>query len=203
MHNKLVSDRIAASLKGSDQDGALPCKLSFEDLDVATKEFTPELAAKIKAALLMLVKNMASMYADLPSFVEYITPLVALAKDETSFVPMLKLIIDSASSRRKPLALQHHKPVALPMLNPDFGQKDDRDTRDSARLKAAYKREFKGAKREIRRDNEFLARHEAQERTQKDAEYKKMINRVYGTIANDAAGLADSKTSKAKKPRTK
>ncbi len=186
IYNRLIEDRLKAALCGSKSSSLVPVKLGFDDLAIDSKEFTPELARIILGSTIYLIKRAGELYCECPSFPEYLGPLLSAAESapQSSSLSTLSLIHKSASSRRKALTLQHHKPIALPMLNPDLGG-DEKEVRETTRLKAACKREFKGAKREIRRDNEFLARHEATERKRKDQDYKQMINRVIGTIAND------------------
>ena len=97
-------------------------------------------------------------------------------------------------SSSKSLQLQQHKPLALPLLTPDFsvdyslenrkrpGQ--DLDAQSAARLKRAHKREYKGAVRELKRDAAFLSEHKVKEIRRKDSEYKSKINKIIGSIGN-------------------
>jgi len=187
MYNRLLAERLQAVYKM--ESDCAPTKLTFEDLLNVPQEFTEEFGKKVLSSLLHVIVTAGNLYSGSPAFPDLFTPIIEALPSFDAFAT-LKLVVQSASSRRKPLLLQHHKPVALPMLTPDLGTAQDKDTRDQARLKAAFKREYKGAKREIRRDAQFLTRHESSERKRKDQEYKQMINRVYGTIANDAAGSA-------------
>lgn len=185
MYNRLLAERLQAVY--NIEPSCTPSKLTFEDLLNVPKEFTEEFGGKLFSALLQVIVTAGNIYSGSPAFPDLFSPIID-ALPNFDGLATLKVIVQSASSRRKPLLLQHHKPVALPMLTPDLGTPQDKDSRDQARLKAAFKREYKGAKREIRRDAQFLTRHETSERKRKDQEYKQMINRVYGTIANDAAG---------------
>lgn len=94
----------------------------------------------------------------------------------------------------KSLQLQKHKPLALPLLTPDFAADyslehrkrsgQDADEQSAARMKRAMKREYKGAVRELKRDAAFLAEHKVKETRKKDAEYKAKMNKIMGSIAN-------------------
>ena len=94
----------------------------------------------------------------------------------------------------KSLQLQQHKPLALPLLTPDFSADysletrkrsgQDHDEQSAARIKRAHKREYKGAVRELKRDAAFLAEHKVKETRRKDAEYKSKINKIIGSIGN-------------------
>lgn len=94
----------------------------------------------------------------------------------------------------KSLQLQHHKPLALPLLTPDFAADysmehrkrsgQDADEQGMARMKRAHKREYKGAVRELKRDAAFLAAHKLKETRRKDSEYKSKMNKIIGSIGN-------------------
>ena len=92
-----------------------------------------------------------------------------------------------ASSSRKPLRLQQHRAVPIATYLPKFednyrpGQHAfDPDTArtETAKLKALLKKEKKGAVRELRKDNKFLANEQARIRQEKDAAYKQKVSRV-------------------------
>lgn len=177
-YNRLIAERMVPAAPPA----ARP--LAFEDLlGMEQQAYTPAFTQTVWGAVLHLVQAAADAYADCPAFPEYFGPLARRLPEGAAAQALARRAAQLAAARSS-LLLQHHKPVALPMLTPDLDA-DDKDARNAARLKAAFRREFKGAKRELRRDNEFLARHEASERKRKDTEYRTMINRVYGTISND------------------
>lgn len=198
--NRVVATRLKASFTS---DNILSRALDFSDLScVDEKEFSPELASGLFAALMNIAEQLRDLYSDLPCYKVLMAPI--LARSSGSSYEAFFTALARSEEMHAPLALQHHKPIPLPMLTPDLEPEGgkDRDTRDTDRLRHALKREKKGAKRELRRDNEFLARHEATERKRKDQDYKQMINRVYGTIANDSAGISGG-AGKNKRQRTK
>ena len=96
----------------------------------------------------------------------------------------------AADRRRYPLQLQRHKPVALKEYAPRFdesfnpGKKRDVDEerQHAKRLQHVYKREFKAAKRELRKDNQFLADVKLKETIEKDREYKEKIKGIYSMV---------------------
>lgn len=53
------------------------------------------------------------------------------------------------------------------------------------KLKSQYKREHKGAIRELRKDSQFIAKQHIIEIKEKDVVYKKKINRIRGTLENE------------------
>lgn len=92
-----------------------------------------------------------------------------------------------SASSRKPLALQHHKPIPIATYIPKFDEgfnpnrRFDPDTEraESSKLRALYKKEKKGAVRELRKDNKFLAGEEQKMRVQKDADYGKKVHNFF------------------------
>jgi nucleolar protein 14 len=86
--------------------------------------------------------------------------------------------------------MQAHKAVAIPTYTPKFESNfsigkhydPDAERNAAAKLKALYKKERKGAIRELRKDNKFLAGEKARERKAKDEEYEKRMRHVEGEI---------------------
>ena len=56
----------------------------------------------------------------------------------------------------------------------------NRERAEHNKLKAQVQKEKKGALRELRKDNMFLARKRLQEIREKDREYKEKIRGIYG-----------------------
>lgn len=115
--------------------------------------------------------------------------------------PTLTAILSGSGASQPGLQLQSHRPVPLPQLTPDYSvdysldsrrkrgpDAEDADARTTKRLRAAYRREFRGAVRELKRDAAFLADHKVRERREKDAAYRTRINQVVGSIGNENSG---------------
>ena len=91
---------------------------------------------------------------------------------------------------RRPLEMQTHKAIPIPQYAPKFdveysrGKRVDPDAErnEAAKLKAMYKKERKGAIRELRKDAKFLAVERNKEQKQKDADYEKRMRSVVGSI---------------------
>src|SRR5258708_4840404 len=104
-------------------------------------------------------------------------------------------MIKFATENRKPLTPHEHKPVPIPTYAPKFDaaysfskSKDpDRERNESAKLKALYRKEFKGAMRELRKDNKFMATQRAKIQAEKDEAYKKKMAKVHGEIQEERA----------------
>ena len=72
---------------------------------------------------------------------------------------------------------------------------------EQKKLEYMYKKEMKGAIRELKRDTQFMATEKLKETRAKDQAYKKMINQIQGSIGNEAG---DAKAEhKVKKRKTK
>lgn len=118
---------------------------------------------------------------------------------------MLNLAITS----RQPLTLQSHKPVPIashaPRFEDDFapGKRYDPDTERNAanKLKAQYKKERKGAIRELRKDNRFLAGEKAREQAEKDRSYNARMRKVEGSIHMERAEEKAMEREKAREKR--
>ena len=106
-------------------------------------------------------------------------PQTRLQALDSALSRMLKL---SRSSRR-PLLLQKHKPIPIATYIPKFDEgynptrRFDPDTErvEQQKLKAFYKKEKKGAVRELRKDNRFLAGEEARRKKEEDVTYQKKV----------------------------
>jgi nucleolar protein 14 len=91
--------------------------------------------------------------------------------------------------------MQAHKPVPIashaPKFESDFapGKHYDPDVERSAnaKLKSQYKKERKGAIRELRKDNRFLADHKAREQKDKDDAYNAKMRKVEGSLQSERA----------------
>lgn len=58
-----------------------------------------------------------------------------------------------------------------------------REKAEREKLLHKYKREFKGAIREIRRDRDFLAKVQITQQIRSDAERKRKVNEIFGAAA--------------------
>ncbi|KAI4816404.1 hypothetical protein KUCAC02_008731 [Chaenocephalus aceratus] len=100
-------------------------------------------------------------------------------------------IISGVPAAHSRLILEKKKPIPLKLLTPkiveilDYGKKrgSNREERERERLKHKYKKEFKGALREIRKDTRFLAREKLNEVMDRDSERKKKVRELFGSLA--------------------
>uniref|UniRef100_A0A5F9CJ22 NOP14 nucleolar protein n=1 Tax=Oryctolagus cuniculus TaxID=9986 RepID=A0A5F9CJ22_RABIT len=98
----------------------------------------------------------------------------------------------------RPLTCERTKPVPLKLFTPrlvkvlEFGrtQGSSRAEQERRRLIHKHRREFKGAVREIRKDNQFLARMQLSETLERDAERKRRVKQLLGSLPRWSAARA-------------
>ncbi|MBW0505720.1 hypothetical protein O181_045435 [Austropuccinia psidii MF-1] len=171
--------------------------------------------------LLSLLCNFSNLYASanfypevfssVLSVVETVENTLAFSQEITSRLSELKTSITSGLAvtqrlrKLNPLKLQAHRPIPIPSQTPQFESNFNPNQKkfnpDSAqvefnKLKGLIKKEKKGAIRELRKDNKFLAIEKAKEKEQTDAEYKTKMARI-------TAGLQLERSEEKKQERTK
>ncbi|KAL6096792.1 nop14 [Pungitius sinensis] len=148
-----------------------------------------------------LVKRCCVLYKDLASFTCVFRPIRTLLSEHLSAQTLPELLqelrreilesIGGAAVTRCRLVLEKKKPIPMKLLTPkivevlDYGKKRGctREEREKERLKHKYKKEFKGALREIRKDTRFLAREKLTEVMDRDSERKRKVRELFGSLA--------------------
>ncbi|BDD57892.1 hypothetical protein MAP00_003216 [Monascus purpureus] len=108
--------------------------------------------------------------------------------------------LSQARLARRPLLLHNHRPLAIKSsipkfeenFNPDKHYDPNRERAELNKLKAEYKRERKGAMRELRKDANFIAREKLREKRERDAEYEKKYKRLIAEIQNQEGREANA-----------
>ncbi|PYH46671.1 snoRNA-binding rRNA-processing protein NOP14 [Aspergillus saccharolyticus JOP 1030-1] len=108
--------------------------------------------------------------------------------------------LSQARHSRRPLLLHNHRPLAIKTaipkfeesFNPDKHYDPDRERAEANRLKAEYKRERKGAMRELRKDANFIAREKLREKKERDAEYERKYKRLVAEVQNEEGREANA-----------
>jgi len=108
--------------------------------------------------------------------------------------------LSTSQKARRPLLLHHHRPLAIKAaipkfedtFNPDKHYDPNRERAELNRLKAEYKRERKGAMRELRKDANFVAREKLREKKEKDAEYERKYRRLVAEVQNEEGREANA-----------
>lgn len=92
--------------------------------------------------------------------------------------------------------LQAHKPIPIPTFIPKFEatsssylrrQDPDHERNEASKLRHQYKREKKGAIRELRKDARFLSAVEQKKQSEKDRAYKDSMKRAFGSLEGERA----------------
>ncbi|XP_035377306.1 nucleolar protein 14 [Electrophorus electricus] len=148
-----------------------------------------------------LVKRCTALYRELPSYQQIFQPIrTLLAKHlpvegyPTPLQVLHREILEDlpeSPSQHAPLVFEKKKPIPLKLLEPkivevlDYGKKrgSTKEEKERERLKHKYKREFKGALREIRKDTRFLAQTKLSDIMSRDAERKRKVKELYGSLA--------------------
>lgn len=148
-----------------------------------------------------LVKRCTALYQQLPAYQHIFQPIrILLAKHlpVTDYPAALQElhkeileVIPETPSQHTPLVFDKKKPIPLKLLQPkvvevvDYGRKrgNTKAEKERERLKHKYKKEFKGALREIRKDTRFLAHTKLSDSLRRDAERKRKVKELYGSLA--------------------
>uniref|UniRef100_A0A672LV99 NOP14 nucleolar protein homolog (yeast) n=1 Tax=Sinocyclocheilus grahami TaxID=75366 RepID=A0A672LV99_SINGR len=141
-----------------------------------------------------LVKRCTSLYKDLPSFAHIFQPIRTLLLKHLPVegypAPIQDLhreileAIPEQPSQHAPLVFKKKKPIPLKLFTPKIVQiRNTTEEKERERLQHKYKREFKGAPREMRKDTRFLAREKLSDVMSRDAERKRKVKELYGSLA--------------------
>ncbi|XP_007471693.1 PREDICTED: nucleolar protein 14 [Lipotes vexillifer] len=169
------------------------------------------------AVCLALVQRCVTAYGALPSFHDIVQPLRALLMEHLSarscppeLQELSRSILTEMEKQPKhcrPLVCEKSKPVPLKLFTPrlvkvlEFGKKQGctKEEQERKRLIHKHKREFKGAVREIRKDNQFLARMQLSEIMERDAERKRKVKQLFNSLATQEGEWKALKRRKCKK----
>jgi len=169
---------------------------------------TDEMRVHSLSHCLSVLNKFVDLYQDLPASVEIFTPV----KEHLQRIPvdpyppsfkklhstLLSRINDlyNKSLTRKHLTLQARRPEPIKTFEPKFEEHYEVRSRRGAGSKAVnekqklrykYKKEFKGAVREIRKDNQFLAKQKLQEQLERDAERTRRVKEIEHMLSNQQA----------------
>ncbi|XP_060102129.1 nucleolar protein 14 [Heteronotia binoei] len=161
-----------------------------------------------------LVKRCAILYGSLPSFQEIMKPIQIVLSQHmpvsgypAQLQELQNSILTQLEAQRQhyhPLVCEKKKPVPLKLFTPkivkvlEFGRKQGSNEREQERKRLIHrhKREMKGAVREIRRDNQFLARMQLAETVERDSERKRKVKQLFGSLAEQEGNWKAMKKKK-------
>lgn len=198
------------SLRVQSTSGKIPEKLAFKEL---TAEDSGEQNDKVRSlallnAFIRLAVQAAELWKQKSAFPEIVSPLIHAvghvacqsAKLPKSIITLAASTLESLRSLQKaaidsrlPLLLHNHRPLAIKTsipafienYNPDRHYDPDRQRAEISKLKAEYKKERKGAMRELRKDANFMAREQLREKKEKDAAYDQKFKRLVAEIQSE------------------
>ncbi|KAH7086855.1 nucleolar protein 14 [Paraphoma chrysanthemicola] len=173
-----------------------------------SKRYVPELirytALSLKsphatpALLTAHTKNIiaaADIWSSSPAFTEIFTPLLEPLKstNQKSTLRTLNAHLTTARLRRRPQLLHFHRPLPIKSSVPKFEESfdpnkhydPDKERSEAAKLQKEYKREKKGALRELRKDANFIARETLKEKKEKDRKYEEKYRRLVAEIQGE------------------
>jgi nucleolar protein 14 len=188
-----------------------PKRLAFYDCvsQDASDEDEESLKLAILETNLKLLGTAADTWNKLPAFFEVFEPALRivqhLSKSSRSKFPQttqisitklaekLNVQLKLAQLSRRLLELHHHRPLAIKMAipkfeesyNPDKHYDPDRDRSEAAKLRKEFKREKKGAVRDLRKEGRAVARENLKEKKEKDAAYEKKFKRLISEIQGE------------------
>ncbi|EME38264.1 hypothetical protein DOTSEDRAFT_75732 [Dothistroma septosporum NZE10] len=166
------------------------------------------------APYLTSLTAMADLWKEKSAFIELFTPIIPVLKSLSAKKELqhITILLQQARIRRRPLEMHHHRkqPIRTSVpkfeenFNPDKHYDPDKERSDANKLQKEYKRERKGALRELRKDANFIAREQLKEKRAKDEEYEKKHRRLIAEIqSEEGAGANDYAREKAKRQRKK
>ncbi|KAJ5612622.1 hypothetical protein N7510_005816 [Penicillium lagena] len=196
---------------------ATPRKLHFRDVvsSLTDSQAAEDLKISLITTIVSLLRSASDLWSSKSAFTEIFTPARAVlqhlrqcfknksfaaARESTqSALDTLDSHLTSAKESRRPLFLHNHKPLAIKSaipkfeenFNPDKHYDPDRERAEANRLKAEYKRERKGALRELRKDASFVAREKLREKKERDAAYEHKYKRLVAEIQNEEGRAAN------------
>ncbi|TKY89186.1 hypothetical protein EX895_001717 [Sporisorium graminicola] len=191
-HLRLSRDQTIESAENAvDLPSLITTKSSDADADEQQR------TALLSVALALLAK-FSEMYTGSTSYIELFTPFSVLLSSSSStstcnITGSLARSLQLASSSRRYLRLQAHRAIAIASQVPKFDQQGYNPDRKSAldpdvervqiqKMKALIKKERKGAIRELRRDNQFIAQVRRQDQQEEDQSYKKKMDKIMSTL---------------------
>ncbi|KAF9954201.1 nucleolar complex protein 14 [Mortierella alpina] len=180
----------------------------------------------VMSAAADLLLKYAILYASTSAFsemfqgpMELLQTLASVPHFSTSLKTQLNKSLDRiqklksfSSDSRAPLQLQAHKPVPIASYVPKFEEgysldkhyDPDVERSQAHKLQVQYKKEKKGAIRELRKDAQFVAREKLRVQREKDTEYNARIKGIMsGLEADQGEKNAEARMKKAKKMKGK
>ncbi|KAL4556610.1 hypothetical protein LXL04_039268 [Taraxacum kok-saghyz] len=180
--------------------------------------------ASMLVAVVDNIQGFTNTYQELKSFPEIFLPISKLLKEQSennqkipvllkdkieATVEVIERKAKEHNMSRRPLEMRKQKPVPIKLLNPKFEENfvsnrdydPDRQRAEERKLKKLVKREAKGAARELRKDNYFLAEAKAKDKQRLDEERAKEYGRTKAFLQDQEHAFKSGQLGKGRKRR--
>lgn len=203
-------DNLSPEAIKSEYNEPLALRL-LHTIEDTPKNQRKKLYTRLYLKTLQVFESYMTLWTDNSAFIEIFSPFVPLVADHPPTLEKLTKRLKFSQNSRVPLTLQSHKPIPLASKIPKFEENysvdkksydPDVTRREHKKLLAVVKKERKSTLRELRRDNEFLAREKLRERKQQDKEYHEKLDRLIRTVATEE-GTEKNKYDREKRARKK
>ncbi|KAF2436369.1 Nop14-like protein [Tothia fuscella] len=170
----------------------MPEAVNFTLAALKSDQSTPVLQSHITN-----LQTMVNLWSSKSAFIEIFDPSALHTfqnlNNTTKPHQTLQIFLKQSQLSRQPLQLHNHRPLpiktAIPKFeesfNPDKHYDPNRERADAAKLQKEYKREKKGALRELRKDSNFLAREKLREKKERDRVYEEKQRRLIAEIQGE------------------
>ncbi|KAG9773385.1 hypothetical protein KCU88_g5820, partial [Aureobasidium melanogenum] len=208
---RLPAKPLRISQSSSVKEVHVPEKLAFSDLVMDKNPDHTVHALVLLKGFVRLAAQASQLWKQKTAFPEMVDPLlrvlrhIAANQSSAKFLPksIIAFVSDTVQTleglqkasldARRPLLLHNHRPLAIKTsipafienYNPDRHYDPDRQRAEISKLKAEYKKERKGAMRELRKDANFMAREQLREKKEKDEAYDKKFKRLVAEIQGE------------------
>ncbi|KAK3095262.1 hypothetical protein FSP39_012329 [Pinctada imbricata] len=164
---------------------------------------------------LPVIKYPSQLQVSVPSCREIFSPFVSMVKKlpvikypsklQTAVKDLQRDLEETICQTRRPVVMKQNKPKPLKTFEPKIEEVfDDKKKRkgqskelnERQKMQHKYKKELKGAMREIRKDTQFLARQQLGEQMEKDAERKRKVKEIYQMLATQEGDFKAMKRAK-------
>ncbi|KAL6453121.1 LOW QUALITY PROTEIN: NOP14 Probable nucleolar complex protein 14 [Candida maltosa Xu316] len=167
--------------------------------------------------LISIMNKCVTLWKEKSSLIEILDSFISILKHITKYNatvsgPLLTKFTklhDNLVKDRKPLALQHHRALAIATFapkfeenfNPDKKSYDlDRERQELSKVKYELKKEKKAALKDIRQENKFLAREQIAEKKDMYDQYHKKMAGIVNSIQSEE-GAEKNQYEREKKQR--
>lgn len=164
----------------------------------------------------ILIGEFSSLYKDLPTFREVFAPIlymfgkIDLNQYPATLKEMMEMVVEEinhhSNKTRKALLMNKKKPQPMrtfePLVEEVFEERKikqksaSKELNEKQKLLHKYKKEMKGAMREIRKDNQFLARKQLKDQMERDEERRGKVKRLHQMLATQEGEFKAMKKAK-------